>query len=96
MAANQSSPGVVVQERDLTTITTLTTANTGVIAAPFELGPVEEIKNIGTERELVATFGEPNEYNYEYWYTAAQFLSCLLYTSPSPRDLSTSRMPSSA
>ena len=25
-----------------------------------------------------------------------QFLSCLLYTSPSPRDLSTSRMPSSA
>ena len=26
----------------------------------------------------------------------AQFLNCLLYTSPSPRDLSTSRMPSSA
>ena len=25
-----------------------------------------------------------------------QFLYCLLYTSPSPRDLSTSRMPSSA
>ena len=25
-----------------------------------------------------------------------QFNSCLLYTSPSPRDLSTSRMPSSA
>ena len=27
---------------------------------------------------------------------AAQFGICLLYTSPSPRDLSTSRMPSSA
>ena len=26
----------------------------------------------------------------------ARFDSCLLYTSPSPRDLSTSRMPSSA
>ena len=26
----------------------------------------------------------------------AIYLSCLLYTSPSPRDLSTSRMPSSA
>ena len=25
-----------------------------------------------------------------------QFVTCLLYTSPSPRDLSTSRMPSSA
>ena len=36
-------------------------------------------------------------------YTQAKFIpssglpfSCLLYTSPSPRDLSTSRMPSSA
>ena len=29
-------------------------------------------------------------------YTAAQCFDCLLYTSPSPRDLSTSRMPSSA
>ena len=27
---------------------------------------------------------------------AGRFCSCLLYTSPSPRDLSTSRMPSSA
>ena len=26
----------------------------------------------------------------------AQLVACLLYTSPSPRDLSTSRMPSSA
>ena len=26
----------------------------------------------------------------------SKYLSCLLYTSPSPRDLSTSRMPSSA
>ena len=32
------------------------------------------------------------------WMTAREDLSwgCLLYTSPSPRDLSTSRMPSSA
>ena len=28
--------------------------------------------------------------------TNAQYVFCLLYTSPSPRDLSTSRMPSSA
>ena len=75
MAANQSSPGVVIQERDLTTITTLSTANTGVIAAPFELGPVEEIVTISNERGLVERFGKPNENNYEYWFTAAQFLS---------------------
>ena len=46
MAANQSSPGVVVQERDLTTITTASTENIGLMAAPFELGPVEEIVEI--------------------------------------------------
>ena len=52
MAANQSSPGIVIQERDLTTISTLTTANVGVLAAPFELGPIEEIVDISSEREL--------------------------------------------
>ena len=75
MAANQSSPGVVVQERDLTTITTLSTANIGVLAAPFEQGPVEEIVNISNERNLTDVFGKPNDNNYEYWFTAAQFLS---------------------
>ena len=38
-------------------------------------------------REMAATVGvKPNVFSY----------TCLLYTSPSPRDLSTSRMPSSA
>tara|TARA_B100002019_G_scaffold80469_1_gene69465 strand:+ start:985 stop:3237 length:2253 start_codon:yes stop_codon:yes gene_type:complete len=75
MAANQLSPGVVVQERDLTTITTSSTTNVGLMAAPFELGPVEQIVEIGSERELVDQFGKPNDNNYEYWYTAAQFLA---------------------
>ena len=31
------------------------------------------------------------------WNSVSQYITiCLLYTSPSPRDLSTSRMPSSA
>ena len=75
MAANQSSPGVVIQERDLTTITTQSTANVGVIAGPFESGPVEEVVDISTERQFAEVFGKPNDYNYEYWYTAAQYLS---------------------
>ena len=36
---------------------------------------------------------------YFYWCSMGcrdQWWNCLLYTSPSPRDLSTSRMPSSA
>ena len=31
-----------------------------------------------------------------FFDSEGQFINCLLYTSPSPRDLSTSRMPSSA
>ena len=31
-----------------------------------------------------------------YWINISLLYDCLLYTSPSPRDLSTSRMPSSA
>ena len=75
MAANQSSPGVVVQERDLTTVSTVSTANIGVMAAPFELGPVEEIVEVSSERQLAEQFGEPNDYNYEYWFSAAQYLA---------------------
>jgi len=73
--SNQLSPGVVVQERDLTTVTAPSGFNIGVLAAPFSQGPVEDIIQISSERGLVSTFGEPNEYNYEYWFTAAQFLS---------------------
>ena len=36
------------------------------------------------------------DYGAGQFDTMGLFLFCLLYTSPSPRDLSTSRMPSSA
>ena len=75
MATAQNSPGVVFQERDLTTTSSVPSANVGVIVAPFSQGPVEEIVTIVSERELVERFGEPNAYNYEYWFTASQFLS---------------------
>ena len=39
----------------------------------------------------VETGDTPTVYRYIDW-----LITCLLYTSPSPRDLSTSRMPSSA
>ena len=42
------------------------------------------------DKKRVANLNEENSDDEEV------LLSCLLYTSPSPRDLSTSRMPSSA
>ena len=74
-ASNQLSPGVVIQERDLSTVTTPSAFNVGVMAAPFNRGPVEEITNVSSERQLVDIFGEPDDQNYEYWYTASQFLA---------------------
>lgn len=75
MAVSQLSPGVVVQERDFTTVSTAAVANIGAIAGPFERGPVEEIVEISSERNLLSFFGRPNNDNYEYWFTGAQFLS---------------------
>ena len=75
MAASQLSPGVVIRERDFTTVSTVSLANIGAIAAPFERGPIEQIVDVNNERTLISTFGKPNESNYEYWFTAAQFLS---------------------
>ena len=49
----------------------------------------------GIEARKVIEAFQPDNYNIG---TAISYLlrACLLYTSPSPRDLSTSRMPSSA
>ncbi|AIX25957.1 tail sheath monomer protein [Synechococcus phage ACG-2014d] len=75
MAASQLSPGVVIQERDFTTVSSVALANIGAIAAPFERGPVEQIVDVNSERTLISTFGKPNDTNYEFWFSAAQFLS---------------------
>ena len=49
--------------------------------------------DLSEKAELYAEFGVA-----EYWVVdvRGECIHCLLYTSPSPRDLSTSRMPSSA
>ena len=40
--------------------------------------------------------GLDTTFGFFFGFIRAYIISCLLYTSPSPRDLSTSRMPSSA
>ena len=96
--AFQVSPGVLVQERDITNIIPAVSTSIGAVAGAFGKGPVDEIVSISSEQELVDTFGKPDSSTFEYFFTAANFLaySCLLYTSPSPRDVEESRMPSSA
>ena len=74
MASTQVSPGVVVLERDLTNTINATIDNVAAIVGAFEKGPVEEVVTVSSERELLDIFGKPNDYNYEYWFSVAQFL----------------------
>ena len=76
--AFQLSPGVNVSEIDLTTIVPSVATSIGAFAGPFAWGPIGEIITISDEVRLAATFGNPDSTNYEYWFSAANFLA---YTS---------------
>ena len=73
--ASQVSPGVIIRERDLSTgVLTGVSALRGAIASTFTKGPVGKIVNIGSERELINTFGAPSEANAADWLVASEFL----------------------
>ena len=48
------------------------------------------------DQVLAQQQGQYNESDDKYLSTLKQYKTCLLYTSPSPRDCELSRMPSSA
>ncbi len=73
--AFQLSPGVNVSEIDLTTIVPSVATSIGAFAGPFAWGPVGEIITISDEVRLADTFGKPDSSNYEYWFSAANFLA---------------------
>ena len=74
MASTQLSPGVVVLERDLTNVVNATVDNVASLVGSFEKGPVEQITSVTSEKELLAIFGRPSNSNFEYWFSAAQYL----------------------
>ena len=69
------SPGINVSEVDLTTVVPRLGTTVGAIAGMFPWGPMQERILIGSESQLVATYGEPNSNNAETFFTAANFLS---------------------
>jgi len=72
--AFQVSPGVLVQEKDLTRVIPAVSTSIGAIAGDFRKGPLDEVVAISSEQELVETFGKPDSSNFEYFFTAANFL----------------------
>ena len=72
--AFQVSPGVLVQEKDLTRIIPAVSTSIGAVAGQFNKGPLDEVVAISSEQELVDTFGKPDSTTFEYFFTAANFL----------------------
>ena len=68
------SPGVHVREIDLTNVVPAVSTSIGAIAGPFAKGPVSAVTAISSEEQLLQTFGKPNSSNFEWWFTAANFL----------------------
>ena len=73
--AFQLSAGVNVSEVDLTTIVPSVATSIGAFAGPFAWGPTNEVVTISDEVRLASRFGNPNSTNYEYWFSAANFLA---------------------
>ena len=72
--AFQVSPGVLVQEKDLTRVIPAVSTSIGAFAGRFHKGPLDEIVTISSEQELVTKFGKPDNNNFEDFYSAANFL----------------------
>lgn len=71
----QVSPGVNFSEVDLTAGITNVSVSDGAFAGPFEWGPALEAQSIGSEGELVSTFGPPDDTIFQYWFSAQAFLA---------------------
>jgi len=72
--AFQVSPGVLVQEKDLTRIIPAVSTSIGAFAGKFSKGPLDEVVSVSSEQELVSKFGKPDNTNFEDFFSAANYL----------------------
>ena len=72
--AFQVSPGVLVQEKDLTNVIPAVATSIGAFAGDFVKGPLDEIVTVSSEKDLVDTFGKPNSTTFESFFSASSFL----------------------
>ena len=73
--ADLVSPGVQVKEKDLTASVRSEPTSIGATAIVSDWGPMNEVITVSDETQLVDIFGKPSAVNYEYWFSAANFLS---------------------
>jgi phage tail sheath protein FI len=72
--AFQVSPGVQVKEIDATGVVPAVSTSIGGTVGSFNWGPVEEVIDVSSEKQLAEVFGTPDNSTYKYFLTAAGFL----------------------
>jgi hypothetical protein len=73
--AFQLSPGVLVTEKDFSSIVPAVSTSAGAFAGVFPWGPVLDPVAVTSENVLVQRFGKPSDANAQSFFTAANFLS---------------------
>ena len=68
------SPGVEVNEVDLTNVIPAVSTSIGGFAGPFRWGPVEKVITVSSEKDLATIFGKPTAAYSQSFLTAASFL----------------------
>jgi hypothetical protein len=71
----QLSPGVAVVEKDFSSIVPAVSSSVGAFAGAFAWGPVLQPITVSSENILVQRFGKPNDFNFNSFFPAANFLS---------------------
>ena len=69
------SPGVLVKEKDLTLSVRNEATSIGAAGIFATDGPAHQVITVQDENQLANIFGKPNGTNFEYWFTAANFLA---------------------
>lgn len=68
------SPGVEVNEYDLTSYILPESSSVGAVVGQFDWGPVNEIQTISNEDILTAQYGKPSKSVYMDWFSVKNFL----------------------
>ena len=69
------SPGVLIKEKDLTLSVRNGATSIGATGIFATDGPAHQVITVSDENQLADIFGKPSGTNFEYWFTAANFLA---------------------
>ena len=69
------SPGVLIKEKDLTLSVRNGATSIGATGIFATDGPAHQVITVQDENQLASIFGKPSGTNFEYWFTAANFLA---------------------